>query len=71
MYKEYLELIYRWLSDDIHTELTCIRISYGEITCVYGKVHMTVMWVIFILEITKLSYVKKILCSDHVIRYPN
>jgi len=43
MYKEYLELIYRWLSDDIHTKLTCIRISYGEITCVYRKVHMTVM----------------------------
>jgi hypothetical protein len=55
MCKKYLELIYRWLSNDIYTELTCTRISYGEITCVYENVHMTVIWVIFILEITKLS----------------
>jgi hypothetical protein len=42
-YKGYLELICRCLSKDMHTKLTCIRISYGEITYVYGKAHMTVV----------------------------
>jgi hypothetical protein len=42
-YKEYLKLICSCLSQDMYTEMTCMRISYGEITYVYGKAHMTVM----------------------------
>ena len=49
----------------MYTELTRMRISYKEITCAYGKTHVTVMYVIFRLEIIKLSYIKKILCFDH------
>ena len=36
---EYLELIYRGLSDNMYTKLTCKRISYREITYVYRKTH--------------------------------
>jgi hypothetical protein len=42
-FKGYLELICRCLSKDMHTELTYMRISYGEITYVYGKAHMIVL----------------------------
>jgi len=42
-HEKYLELICRYLSDDLYNELTCMRISYGEITYVYGKAHVTVM----------------------------
>jgi hypothetical protein len=42
-HEEYLELICKYLSDDLYNELTCMRISYGEITYVYGKAHVTVM----------------------------
>jgi hypothetical protein len=38
-YKGYLELICRYLSDDMHTKLTRMRILYGEITYVYKKAH--------------------------------
>jgi len=31
-YEEYLKLIFRYLLHDIHTELICMRISYGDIT---------------------------------------
>jgi hypothetical protein len=38
-----------------------MRISYREITYVYGKAHMTVVEVIFTLEITKLSYIENVM----------
>jgi hypothetical protein len=38
-YKVYLELIYGCLSLDMYTELTRIRIQYGDITYVYIKAH--------------------------------
>jgi hypothetical protein len=41
-YEGYLELICRCLSDNMFTELSRMRTPYGEITCVYGKTHMTV-----------------------------
>jgi len=37
MYEGYLELICRFLLDNIYTELTRKRIPYGEITYVYEK----------------------------------
>jgi len=40
-YKRYLELIYRCLSHDMCTELTHMRILYGEIICVYIKAHIS------------------------------
>jgi hypothetical protein len=43
MYDEYLELIYRCMLDDIYNKLTRIRISYGEIICVYEKAYMIVV----------------------------
>jgi hypothetical protein len=39
----YLELICRCLSNDMHTEQIHMRILYGEITCFYGKAHVTVV----------------------------
>jgi len=45
----------------MYSELTQIRISYGEIICVYGKAHMTVVLVVFRLEITKLSYIRNVM----------
>jgi len=41
----------------MYTELTCMRILYRDITCVYGKTHMTIVQVILTLEITELSYI--------------
>jgi hypothetical protein len=38
-YEKYLELICRCLSDYIYTELTRMRIPYGEIIRVYEKAH--------------------------------
>jgi hypothetical protein len=43
MYEGYLKLKYRYLLDDLYNELTCTRISYGEITYVYKKAHVIVM----------------------------
>jgi hypothetical protein len=43
MYKGYLKLIYRSLSDDVYIELTYVRTPYREITYVYGKTHVTIM----------------------------
>jgi hypothetical protein len=42
-YKEYLELICRYLSYDMFIELDRMIISYGEITYIYGKAHMMVV----------------------------
>ena len=42
-YEGYLEIICRCMSDDMYSELTYMRILYGEITCIYGKAHMTVV----------------------------
>jgi len=42
-YKEYLELICRYLLDDTYIELACIKKSYEEITYVHGKDHMIVV----------------------------
>jgi len=42
-YKGYLELIYRCLLDDIYIKLTCMKILYEKITCVYGKTHVTIV----------------------------
>ena len=42
-YKRYLKLICKCLLDDMYTELTRMRISYKEITCVYEKTHVTVV----------------------------
>jgi hypothetical protein len=38
-----LELICKYLLDDMHTELIHKEIPYGKITRVYGKAHMIVM----------------------------
>jgi len=45
----------------MYTELTSMRIPYGEITYVYGKTHVTVVYVILRLEITKLSYIENVM----------
>jgi len=42
-YEGYLELICKCLSEDMYTKLTCIRILYGEIICIYGEAYMTVV----------------------------
>ena len=42
-YEGYLELIYKYLLDDIYTELTRMKILYGDITCVYEKAHIMVV----------------------------
>ena len=42
-YEGYIEIICRCLCDDMYTELTRIRISYGEITCVNGKAYILVV----------------------------
>ena len=42
-YEGCLELICRCLSDDMYTKPTRMRISYGDITCFYGKAHMTIV----------------------------
>ena len=60
-YERYLELIYKCLSNNLYTELTHKIIQYGEITYVYGKTHVTVVYVILRLEITKLSYIENVM----------
>ena len=45
----------------MYTELTCIGISYEDITYVYEKAHITVIYMIFRLDITKLSCIKNIM----------
>ena len=63
-YERYLKLIYRCLSNNMYTNLTYIRILYGENIHVYGKTHMIVIDLIIRLEITKLSYIRNvIICS--------
>jgi hypothetical protein len=54
----------------MYTELTHIRIPYGEITYLYEKAHVTVVKVILRLEITNLSYMK-MLWFDPIICYIN
>ena len=53
----------------MYTKLTCMRIPYGEVICVYGKAHVTTVKVIFRLEIIKLSLYKEcyVLILLHVI----
>ena len=36
----------------------CMRILYGNVTCIYEKSHMTMVRMIFRFEITKLSYIR-------------
>jgi len=60
-YKKYRKLIYRCLLDDMYTKLTHMINPYGEITCVYEKAHMTVVQVIFRLDVTKLSYIESVI----------
>jgi len=38
-----------------------MRISYGKITYVYGKTHVTVVEVIFKLKITKSFYIENVM----------
>ena len=45
----------------MYTELTLMRILYGEITYVYENAHVIVVYVILRLEITKLSYIENIM----------
>jgi hypothetical protein len=45
----------------MYTKLTRMRISYGEITYVYGKAHVTVVSVIFKLEIINSYYIKNVM----------
>jgi hypothetical protein len=45
----------------MYIELTRMRILYGDITCIYGKAHMTVMYVILKLNINKLSYIESVM----------
>jgi hypothetical protein len=42
-YEGYLEIIYRYLSNDIYIKLTCMRISYRKITYIYEKIHVTLV----------------------------
>ena len=42
----------------MYTKLTYMKTPYGDITCVYGKIHVTVMYMIIGLEITKLFYIE-------------
>ena len=42
-YDEYLEKICRYLLDDIYTNMTRVKILYGEIACIYIKAHVMVM----------------------------
>jgi hypothetical protein len=42
-YDKYLELVYRCLSNYMYIKTIRMRISYGEITCVYGKSHVIVV----------------------------
>ena len=39
----YERYLYRCLSDDMYTKMIHMEISYGEITCVYEKAHVTVV----------------------------
>jgi hypothetical protein len=45
----------------MNTKLTRMRISYGEITYIYGKAHIMVVQVIIKLEINKLSYIENVI----------
>jgi hypothetical protein len=45
----------------MYIELTRMRISYVEITDIYGKAHVTVVQMILGLEITKSSYIENII----------
>jgi len=60
-YKGYLELICRCLSEDMYTELFHMRIPYREITYVFRKVHVTVVYMILRLEINKSSYIENVM----------
>jgi hypothetical protein len=42
------------------SKLTCMRISYGKITCFYRKAHMMVVQVILKLEVSELSYIESV-----------
>ena len=42
-YEGNIEIICRCLCDDMYIELTRIRISYGEITCVNGKAYILIV----------------------------
>ena len=46
-HERYLELIYRYMLDDMYTKLTHMKISYVilrlKITCVYRKAHVIVV----------------------------
>ena len=42
-YERCIELICRCLSDDMYTELTHMKISYGEIIYVYEKAYVMVV----------------------------
>ena len=52
-YEGYLELTCSCLLDEMYTKLTCIRISYEVIICVYENSYVMVVQLIFKLEITK------------------
>jgi len=47
-----------YLSNDIYAKLICMRISYEKITCIYEKPHMTIVWMILRLKITKFSCIE-------------
>jgi hypothetical protein len=49
------------MSNGMYTELTHMKIPYGEIIYIYRKAHVIVMQVIFRLEITKLSYIGNVM----------
>jgi len=45
----------------MHTKLNRMRILYVEIIYIYGKAHVTVVYVILRLEITKSSYIENVI----------
>jgi hypothetical protein len=44
-----------YLLDDMFTKLTRIRILYEEITCVYGKAHVTVVLIMLHVILVKVT----------------
>ena len=56
-----MELICKFLSNEMYIKLIGKRISYGYITYFYEMARVIVVQVIFILLIAKLSYIKNVM----------
>jgi hypothetical protein len=58
----FLNFLETWVGLRFQTlfKLTCMRISYGKITCFYRKAYMMVVQMIIKLEISKFSYIESV-----------